>query len=350
MGHGQGERPVTCIYPLHAMPVDSPDPQPAPLRPSLFIQAPAKVNLALAVSSPIPQGLPGAGLHPIASWMTPVSLFDDLTLTRLPDDYFSRYAIIWAPDARRKREVDWSITRDLAVRAHLKLQEHVGRTLPVQLKLEKRIPVASGLGGGSSDAAAMLLACNALFGLGLSLDVLASIASSLGSDVPFFIHRRSALVEGLGERMTFLSHTDPVQSRSLLCRHAVLLFPEFECPTGHVYRAFDADPAPSHPHADFEERAARIRSIASDGSGLDPDSPFNDLTCAAGRVAPALPDLIGQAARIAERPAHLTGSGSAFFVLCDDSLHAEYLGAALESRIEGLAALPVALHHPHTSP
>src|SRR5206468_3336755 len=131
----------------------------------LTVQAPAKLTLALSV------GPPDANrMHPIASWMVTVDFHDDLHLLRLPSGSFSRYAILWHKDAKRRSEINWSITKDLAVRAHLALEKYLKRDLPVQLRLEKRIPVGAGLGGGSSDAAAMLRAVNEVFDLGLSLD------------------------------------------------------------------------------------------------------------------------------------------------------------------------------------
>ena len=132
-------------------------------RPSVTRAARAKRNLALSVGPP----RAGDGYHPIASWMARVDLADDLTLTRLDDGDLSRYAIVWHEEALRPTPIDWSITKDLAVRAHLLVQEHLGTEMPVQLKLENRIPVGGGLGGGSADAAAMLLALDELFGLDL---------------------------------------------------------------------------------------------------------------------------------------------------------------------------------------
>ena len=101
--------------------------------------APSKVNLALSV------GAPGAdGMHPISSWMVTTRFGDDLALKRLPPGTPSRYAIEWHDDARRRTEIDWRLAKDLAVRAHRALEERLGRELPVQMRLQKRIPVGEG--------------------------------------------------------------------------------------------------------------------------------------------------------------------------------------------------------------
>lgn len=287
--------------------------------PSVLALAPAKLNLALSV------GAPGVDrMHPIASWMVTVDLHDELLITRLPEESLSRYAILWHGEARRRSDIDWSITKDLAVRAHLSLEEHVGRTLPLQLKLEKRIPIGGGLGGGSSDAAAMLHGVNALYDLGMSVDELAEIASGLGSDVAFLVHGGSAVVEGIGERIE--AHEGPPDL------HVVLAFPAASCPTGPVYGAFDrslADPA-------RRPDAARVRRLV--GPRLAADACFNDLAEPALAVAPTLRDDLDELANLAERPVHVSGSGSTLFVVCDDPMHAAALADASTTKL-GLPAV-----------
>jgi len=272
----------------------------------------AKVNLALSI------GPPGVDrMHPIASWMVTVDLSDELALTRLEPDSLSRYAILWHAEARKRSEIDWSITRDLSVRAHLALQEAVGRELPIQAKLEKRIPVGGGLGGGSSDAAAMLRGVNRLFDLGLSPDELARLGGELGSDVPFLVHGGSAIVEGIGERVAIHPRADRT--------HLVLVFPSATCPTGPVYSAFDRV-------ASAALRPEAVRALAN-SKRIDPAAPFNDLLRPALEVAPTLADDLDEVSALAERPAHLSGSGSTLFVVCDDQMHAIALADAIESRL-----------------
>ena len=279
---------------------------------AVTVLAPAKLNLALAVGAARPDGM-----HPICSWMITVDLHDELDVRRLPDDRLSRYAILWHADAHKRDEIDWPITSDLAVRAHLALERHVGRRLPIQLKLEKRIPLGGGLGGGSADAAAMLRALNTLFDLALPVETLAEIAASVGSDVPFMVHAGSATVEGVGGSV--------VPHPSAPDVHAVLVFPSEGCATPDVYRAFDALDVSGTDRA-------RVHAMIT--TTLDPAAVFNDLTAPAISVAPALGAMLERLAALAERPAHLSGSGSSLFVVCDDPLHAEHLAAAAARELE----------------
>ncbi|MBL9141698.1 MAG: hypothetical protein JNK53_07510, partial [Phycisphaerae bacterium] len=262
--------------------------------PVTAIQCPAKLNLALSV------GPPGADrMHPIASWMVTTDFADSLHLTRLPEDRRSMYAVVWAADAPRTAAIDWPIQKDLAVRAHLALEQFAGRALPLRMRLEKRIPVGGGLGGGSSNAAAMLRGANELFELGASTDELARIASTLGSDVPFLVRGGSAIVEGLGERLHHHARVPDL--------HAVLAFPDAACPTGPVYGRFDA----MRPDAALQsDRVRALAERAGGGAPVSHDDPFNDLAAPACAVAPMLADLIEEIEHVAERRVHISGSGS----------------------------------------
>ena len=291
-------------------------------------RAPAKVNLALAVGPA--EACNGEARHPICSWMVRVSLYDDLTVARLPAGSLSRYALIWAQDALHQPDIDWPIRKDLAVRAHLLLREAVGRDLPLQMKIEKRIPLGSGLGGGSSDAAAMLLACNELFDLRLPIEQLQELASRLGSDVPFFLRHRSAVIEGFGETIA--------ASGELAELHLVLCLPGYGCATGEVYRLFDAD-APSR--GEFEAAARRVRGMA-ERHRVHGEAPFNDLARAAFRLQPRLETLAVSLAEVSERAVHVTGSGSTLFVVCDNEMESCAL-ARTASQTLGSPALAVGL-------
>ncbi len=279
------------------------------------ISAPAKLNLALSVGPPENDPNGRGLLHPICSWMATIDLMDDLEVTRLDDDHFSRYAILWHDDAPRRSDIDWKITHDLAVRAHQALESHAGRTLPVQLKLEKRIPVGGGLGGGSANAAAMLHAVNALFALDLDDAELAAIGATLGSDIPFLIHGGSGIVSGYGER---IDHHDTPRALP-----AVLILPDATCPTGEVYDQYD-DLGP------VSLREDDVRRLAA----AERPELFNDLGAAALQIAPELVAVRDAVASLAECEVHVTGSGAALFVLCDDTMHAEHLAEAINEQLE----------------
>lgn len=295
---------------------------------SVSRRAPAKVNLALAVGPADPSR--GEARHPICSWMVRISLYDDLTVQRLPAGSLSRYALTWAEEALHQPDIDWPIRSDLAVRAHLLLREAVGRDLPLQMKIEKRIPLGAGLGGGSSDGAAMLLACNDLYDLRLPVGQLHDLASRLGSDVPFFLRHRSAVIEGFGE--TIAASGEPAEL------HLVLCLPGYGCATGEVYRLFDAY-APSLD--EFELAVSRVRVLA--GCDRVPcDAPFNDLARAAFEVQPPLKALAARFAHLSERAVHVTGSGSTLFVVCDSAMEAEALAQAAPEAL-GSPALAVGL-------
>ncbi len=306
----------------------------------LAARAYAKVNLVLSVGPPLPKEAgPAAGYHPIASWFHALSLWDDLELHLLTPGEPSRHEIAWAADAPRPTPIDWPLERDLAVRAHRLLEQETRRELPAALKLRKRIPVGGGLGGGSSDAAAMLQALDAAFNLGLGRERLARLSTRLGSDVAFFINAppgapadallappRPAIVTGLGDEIERVAPIGPGRSPgpsevggASEAPGIVLIFPPFGCPTGPVYRAYDAGPRP----LDVARVTDLVHSAIASGR-IDSCGLFNDLAAPAEAVAPALAPLRREAARRLARPVHVTGSGSTLFALAQgDSADAD---------------------------
>lgn len=270
-------------------------------------QCPAKVNLALAVGKP----RAGDGYHPICSWMTPVSFYDELLIA--PSDGQTRFAVRWADDAPQTSPIDWPIEKDLAFRAHGLMEEAAGEELPVSVLISKRIPVGAGLGGGSSDAAGMLLALNELFSLGRSVEQLAALATKLGSDVSFFLHGpRGVMVSGVGE----VCQAAPLAKAADL----VLILPPLHCNTAAVYRAFDE----LKPDAHADE--ADVRALSGATLLMD-DELFNDLAEAAFTVEPRLRE-VHQACQVAaQRRVHVTGSGAAMFAICRNEQEAKDVAA-----------------------
>lgn len=267
----------------------------------------AKINLALSVGPPIASPSPHAGMHPIVSWMHCIDLADEIEIRPSEegaDDSDCR--ITWASDALLAPGVTppvWSSESDLAGRARRILERDVGRPLPAAIRVVKRIPAGAGLGGGSADAAAALAALNEAFGLGLSVERLGALAAELGSDVPFFVDEgdepaRPGLASGLGEVVQRLSRRGDV---------LVLVALPVSCATAAVYSAYDEmDPRPLRPE--------RVRALVS--RRLWTGSPlFNDLAEAAERVEPRLREFRERCEALVHRPVHITGSGSALFIL-----------------------------------
>jgi 4-diphosphocytidyl-2-C-methyl-D-erythritol kinase len=151
---------------------------------SLVVPAPAKVNLFLHVT-----GRRADGYHTLESLMALVDLHDTITLERRADGAIAR--------ANALANIDEA--QDLSLRAAHALREATGVAEGVSIGVHKRIPIGGGLGGGSSDAASVLLGLNRLWGLTLDRAQLAAIGAKLGADVPFFIAGESALVRGIGD-------------------------------------------------------------------------------------------------------------------------------------------------------
>lgn len=185
-----------------------------------FVQAYAKINLTLDVL-----GRRTDGYHELATVMQTIDLHDTLCLSATDDH---QVQLICSRPAL-------SHVENLAARAALTIRQHIGSTQGIKIELYKRIPMAAGLGGGSSDAAAVLLALQRWWQLNLPPGDLLNIAASLGSDVPFFLTGGLALCEGRGERITPLNAYWPQQMRWLL-----LLKPAISISTAAVFRQLPA--------------------------------------------------------------------------------------------------------------
>jgi len=154
---------------------------------SCEIHAPAKINLFLQVLNKRPDGY-----HNINSLFQAVTLFDVLKFTKIDKPIC---------ELRLVNSGVSEIADNLIVKAFDLMKMNFNLKRGVEVGLEKKIPIASGLGGGSSDAAATIIALNQIFNLGLDKNKMAEIALQLGSDVPFFFSRGQALITGRGEKV-----------------------------------------------------------------------------------------------------------------------------------------------------
>lgn len=284
----------------------------------IAIKCPAKINLTLAVGAPREDGL-----HPIASVMTTVELSDVLTLSKLKAGP-STFDRVFDPACPRPGVIDWPIERDLACRAHALIEAEAGKPLAVHCKLTKMIPTGAGLGGGSSNAAGMLVGLRDLFRLPITDHRLVALGCALGSDVGFAVSAAlgcgSALVMGVGDMI------EPLPAVG--ADWVVLLFPEGACPTRRVYNAFDEMTPTPRTSTELEALAADWRRLTT------PPEPINDLAPAAIRVCPAIGSVIDAMAAHGHA-AQVTGSGSALFVLAHDAARADKVLA--DARHEGIA-------------
>lgn len=158
-----------------------------PLGNAAFWPAPAKLNLCLHIV-----GRRADGYHLLQSAMQFVEWCDRLNFFRRPAGIVERIA----------GPVDVPAEADLCIRAARLLAAESKRPVGVAIALHKRIPMQAGLGGGSSDAATVLVALNLLWDIGLSVERLADLGLQLGADIPFFVRGQAAWVEGVGERLT----------------------------------------------------------------------------------------------------------------------------------------------------
>jgi len=267
--------------------------------------APAKINLTLRVLGKRPDGY-----HALESVMQMLTLTDVLSYDSAAGLHFT------CSDPALETE------DNLVVRAARLLQTRCPRPCGARLHLEKHIPAQAGLGGGSSDAAAALLALNELWELRLPLDNLAVLAEQLGSDVPFFLYTPTALVRGRGETVT------PIPSMRL---HVALAKPSAGLSTPQVYAALRAKPIAVPPAHPLPETQAMIAALARSDPHGAAGALVNDLE---GPALPMLPALYPLRERLLELGALgvlLCGSGSAVFGLFTDEAGAQHAAQDLRN-------------------
>lgn len=267
--------------------------------------APAKVNLYLHVGT-----LATDGFHPLRSLMVFADVGDEISLATGQGLRLE----VTGPFAAGLDEGE-----NLVNRAASLLGARIGRDAAQPgLRLDKRLPVAAGLGGGSADAAAALRLLNRAWGAGLDDAHLEALAAELGSDVAACIRSLPVTASGRGEVL------DPAPRLPVL--DAVLVNPGVACPTGAVYRAFDLA-APARPPEPVPEPGdlPDARAAAAWLSGLR-----NDLEAPAASVVPKIAGVLGRLRTAPETLlARLSGSGATCFALCADSPSAGRLAAGL---------------------
>jgi 4-diphosphocytidyl-2-C-methyl-D-erythritol kinase len=265
--------------------------------------APAKLNLFLHVV-----GRRADGYHDLQTHFQIVDLCDQIGLARREDGLIERI----------EGMADVEPETDLAVRAARVLQRHTGTTLGANLHVIKHIPAGGGLGGGSSDAATVLLALNRLWNTRLGLNELAALGLSLGADVPLFIRGASAWAEGRGERLIPLNAPP---------RWFLIVHPGISVSTAEIFQA---------PELTRNSSLITMRAAASGQTRNDCESVVR------GRyreVAAALDWLDTQLEpRDAHNRARLTGTGACIFASFEREQDARRIAQLVPEKWSGFVA------------
>ncbi len=287
---------------------------------SATVRAPAKLNLFFEILAKR-----GDGFHEIETLMVPISLYDNLVVSARADGHI-RVDCRWAlpGDGASLALGQLPAEHDnLATKAVHLLRSRAGIDQGLHIELVKRIPAAAGLGGGSSDAAAALLAANAVWNLGWPRERLAALAAELGSDVPFFLAGGPAICRGRGELVA------PVPSVGTI--DCVVVRPPEGLSTAAVYANSRIARQPRRVEPLVE---ALVRG---DRRQLD-HLVHNRLQEAAASLSPWVARLEREFERLDCVAAQLCGSGSAYFGICRHARHARRVARRLQARGIGQVA------------
>jgi 4-diphosphocytidyl-2-C-methyl-D-erythritol kinase len=268
--------------------------------------APAKVNIFLHIT-----GQRADGYHTLQSAFQLLDFYDTVSLKLTNDKKIKRITQI---DAIPEHE-------DLCVRAAKALQHAANAEQGVEIKLEKLIPMGGGLGGGSSDAATVLIALNQMWGIHFSRDELMKIGLSLGADVPFFIFGQSAWVEGIGEMLTPLALSTP---------YYVVLTPPIQVSTAKIF---------THSRLTKDTKPSKI----ADFSRAANSSLFrNDLEAVVCEEFTAVASTLKWLNQYGQ--ARMSGSGASVFVTVDSLAKAKSIFAQKPVETVGFVAKGLSQH------
>jgi 4-diphosphocytidyl-2-C-methyl-D-erythritol kinase len=278
---------------------------------SVSVRAPAKINLFLRIV-----GRRDDGYHLLDSLMIPIGLYDQLTMQIAPASQPTTPAVVVTSDADAVPDGPANLAHK-AAEAFLKA---VTRSLAVRIHIEKRIPVGSGLGGGSSDAAAVLLTLNDYLGRPYSPAQLAALGGRIGADVSFFIYGCPARVCGIGEQIAPLG----VQTALPL----VVCSDGYALSTKLVYSKVSLSLTTPRPDSNITPLVIDPKAIS--------ELLVNDLEAAAVQIHAEVLSLKARLMDEGALGALMTGSGSAVFGVFGDATQAQRAATAL--RRQGLWA------------
>ncbi|MDO5083243.1 MAG: 4-(cytidine 5'-diphospho)-2-C-methyl-D-erythritol kinase [Arachnia propionica] len=273
----------------------------------VVVKVPSKVNLALLVGETDPEGY-----HRLGTVFQAVSLHDEVRARSAEPGCFR---LTFRGEGASFLPVDGT---NLVTRAARLLAEtHRVRDAGVDFLVHKHIPVAGGMAGGSADAAAALVACNELWGLGLRTDDLHPLAAQLGSDVPFLLHGGTAIGTGRGEQLRPLRTTGT--------HHWVLALSHSGLSTPAVFKEFDRTTSPRPTQVAPELLTALEQGDVAGVAQL----LTNDLAAAALSLQPDLAEVIRIGMGAGALGSVVSGSGPTIAFLCDSEALSLQVGEAL---------------------
>ncbi len=300
------------------------------------VEAPAKLNLFFEVL-----GKRIDGFHEIETLMVPINLFDSLTFTPHLSGAVPPPGAFWPPPASSRSrspvlddivlDCHWAgfsgsktplgtlppPAENLATRAAVLLRQRAGVPAGATIRLLKRIPSAAGLGGGSSDAAATLLAGNLAWRIDWPRERLVELAAELGSDIPFFLNGGAAICRGRGEQVEPLRQIDQL--------HAVVVRPPEGLTTAQVYgRCTPGQPPRSVAPVVSALRHGRLGELGR--------MIYNRLEQPAAELSGWISRLRREFSRLGCLGAQMSGSGTSYFGICHHAVHARHVAGRLRGR------------------
>ena len=304
--------------------------------------APGKVNLTLRVGAPTPDGY-----HPLVTVFEALNLRETVTVRTSKTPGVRVETIAYLPDgsvdeATTRAMADLDPATHLAVRAARVLQRlaaagpWASTAAGLSIRVDKRVPVAGGMAGGSADAAAALVACNELWDLGLGDEQLHAIGRSLGADVPACLAGGIALGTGRGDHMSVLREGD--EAGAEYHHHWVMLLAHEGLSTPSVFREFDRVDAAGAP-ALAEPTPEEMTALCGGPEELR-HCLVNDLQAPALRLRPELAETIAAATDAGALAVTLSGSGPTVAALARDAEHARALAATLSDAPTVARAIP----------
>lgn len=267
------------------------------------VLSPAKLNLGLKVIGKRPDGY-----HLLKSVFCLIDLYDKIDIQITLN---GKVSLI-------EHQQAWFYQKDLAYKAAILLQEYSGCTKGANIKIKKVIPSGAGMGGGSSNAATVLIILNHLWETGLTTAELLKLGAKLGADVPFFVRGQNALVEGIGEIIT------PIEIPEF---YFVIVKPNFHAPTKDIFAALD-----------LNLNLSKAKNISTAQLITEKE---NDLEAAVRKIYPQINTIFSELDQYGK--AVMTGSGSSIYLSFTDKNLAKDVANILSPRYNTFLAASLAV-------